>query len=136
MKLNEWLKQKLEETGMSQKELAEYLGVTQSAVSKYINSNVEPAFRHIKKLAKLFNTPESELLAMKGISVDTSSSSEPTTRDELEAELRELAKSFDRVLFDQFVDATGQLDEDAMRDVIKFMRFIIEKEKEEKEGKK
>ena len=42
---------------------------------------------------------------------------------------------FDRVLFDQFVDAASQLDEDAMRDVIKFMRFIIEKEKEGKEGK-
>ncbi|MFY9303008.1 MAG: hypothetical protein WAO75_06800 [Atribacterales bacterium] len=84
----------------------------------------------------MFNTPESELLAMKGISIDISSSNEPTERDELEAELRELAKSFDRVLFDQFVDAAGQLDEDAMRDVIKFMRFIIEKEKEGKEGKK
>ncbi|MDI9607234.1 MAG: hypothetical protein WBH59_09610 [Atribacterales bacterium] len=47
----------------------------------------------------MFNTPESELLAMKGISIDISSSNEPTERDELEAELRELAKSFLTVFF-------------------------------------
>lgn len=135
MKLDEWLKQKVKEKEMTQKELAEYLGVTPSAVSRYLSGQSEPAFRHLKKLAKLFDTPEDELIAMK-----TSTLAERATklieRDELEAELRELAKSFDRVLFDQFVDATGQLDEDAMRDVIKFMRFIIEKEREEKEEKK
>lgn len=135
MKLNEWLKQKVEEKGMTQKELAEYLGVTPSAVSRYLSGKSEPAFKHIKKLAKLFDTPEDELITMK-TSTLAERATKLTERDELEAELRELAKSFDRILFDQFVDATGQLDENAMRDVIKFMRFIIEKEKEEKEGKK
>jgi len=115
--------------------LLKLLGI-EVAVYRYPKGDSNPSIKHIKKLTKLFNTPESELLAMKGISIDISSSNEPTERDELEAELRELAKSFDRVLFDQFVDAAGQLDEDAMRDVIKFMRFIIEKEKEGKEGKK
>lgn len=133
MKLNEWLKRKMEEEGMTRQELAEALGVSYTAVYKYLNGTLEPGIRHIKKLSQLFNTPESKLLAMKGIPIDTSASNEPTERDQLEAELRELAKSFDRVLFDQFVDATGQLDEDAMRDVIKFMRFLIEKEKEGKE---
>ena len=70
MKLDEWLKQKVKEKEMTQKELAEYLGVTPSAVSRYLSGQSEPAFRHIKKLAKLFDTPESELLGLKWQDID------------------------------------------------------------------
>ena len=69
------------------------------AVYRYPKGDSNPSIKHIKKLTKLFNSPESELLAMKGISIDISSSNEPTERDELEAELRELAKSFLTVFF-------------------------------------
>ena len=65
------------------------------AVYRYPKGDSSPGIKHIKKLTKLFNTPERQTFSsMKGIPIDISSSNEPTERDELEAELRELAKSF------------------------------------------
>lgn len=47
---------------LSQEELANLIGVTNKAISKWENGNSKPAIQHIKKLANIFNISVEELL--------------------------------------------------------------------------
>ena len=49
----------------SQKEIADYIGVTQSNYSKYEQGTIEPNINQICLLAKLYNTTTDELLGIK-----------------------------------------------------------------------
>lgn len=40
--------------GMTQKDLAEYLGVTESAVSQWENGTSAPRLKHLQAIAKIF----------------------------------------------------------------------------------
>ena len=53
---------------LTQKELADKIGITASTVTKYENGSLEPNISCIKSLSKLFNVTTDYLLGMKGIS--------------------------------------------------------------------
>lgn len=133
MTINEWLRQKVKERGMTQQELAEALGVSQTAVYRYLKGDIEPSIKHIKKLAKLFDTPESELLAMKGIKIETPPPSDDERMEKLNKELEELSKHFSQAFLDRFLGTWKQLDEPAMEEVLRIMRFVLE-QREQKKG--
>ena len=44
------------EAGISQKQLADFIGVSQQSVNKYENHNIEPDIEMIIKIADFFNT--------------------------------------------------------------------------------
>ena len=48
-------KELIEESGMSQKSVAEQIGVTKSTVNKWLKGTTYPNLIHLVKLAKLFN---------------------------------------------------------------------------------
>lgn len=52
--------------GISQNELAELLGVTNKAVSKWENGKAKPKTEILQKMASYFKIPVEELLMMKG----------------------------------------------------------------------
>ena len=59
------LKELRKKNKKSQKEIADYIGVTQSNYSKYEQGTIEPNINQICLLAKLYNTTTDELLGMK-----------------------------------------------------------------------
>ena len=69
-KFNENLKIARERIGISQKELAEKVGVAKSTYSLYESGNREPNVQTIKKIADILNVSADELLGI---------SDEPTT---------------------------------------------------------
>lgn len=50
------LKKLREEAGISQKQLAECIGVSQQSINKYENHNIEPDIQTMIRIADLFNT--------------------------------------------------------------------------------
>ena len=50
------LKKLREETGISQKQLAENIGVSQQSINKYENHNIEPDIATLIRIADFFNT--------------------------------------------------------------------------------
>ena len=50
------LKTLREEAGISQKQLAEQIGVSQQSINKYENHNVEPDIHTLMQIADYFNT--------------------------------------------------------------------------------
>lgn len=67
-KFNENLKTARERKGISQKDLAETIGVAKSTYSLYESGNREPNVQTIKKIADILNVSADELL---GINEDT-----------------------------------------------------------------
>ena len=50
------LKKLREEAGISQKQLAEFIGVSQQSINKYENHNIEPDIDTMIRIADFFNT--------------------------------------------------------------------------------
>ena len=50
------IKELREIAGMSQKALADSIGVSQQSINKYENHNIEPDIETLKQIASLFNT--------------------------------------------------------------------------------
>ena len=50
------LKKLREETGITQKQLAELIGVSQQAINKYENHNIEPDIQTMIRIADVFST--------------------------------------------------------------------------------
>lgn len=50
------LKKLREEAGISQKQLAECIGVSQQSINKYENHNIEPDIQTMIRIADFFNT--------------------------------------------------------------------------------
>ncbi len=63
-KFNENLRAARERKGLSQKELAENIGVAKSTYSLYESGNREPNVQTIKKIADLLNVSADELLGL------------------------------------------------------------------------
>ena len=61
---NENLKLAREKKGLSQKEVAESIGVAKSTYSLYESGNREPNVQTIKKIADILNTSADELLGI------------------------------------------------------------------------
>ena len=57
----EWLRQKLEELNLTQEEVALELGISQTAVSKWILAKSTPSRNHIPKLAKILCVEVSDI---------------------------------------------------------------------------
>ena len=96
-KFNENLKIARERKGLSQKDMAENIGVAKSTYSLYESGNREPNVQTIKKIADILNVSADELLGI---------NEEPTTiaahfegDDYTEAEMDEILK------FAEFVKA-------------------------------
>ena len=58
------LKEVREQSGVSQKKIAEYLGITRSAYSNYEQGIREPSYDILIKLAKLYDVTTDYLLGM------------------------------------------------------------------------
>lgn len=63
-KFNKNLKKARERKGMSQKDVAESIGVAKSTYSLYESGNREPNLQIIKKIADYFNITTDELLGL------------------------------------------------------------------------
>lgn len=62
MTLGEQIRSAREAKNLSQEALAEHLGVSRQAVSKWENGTSEPSTTNLCALAKLYNVPPEELL--------------------------------------------------------------------------
>lgn len=62
MKVN--IKILLEKQGMSQRELAQKLKISESTISRYINNNRVPRGEHLLKLAKVLQVRPDEILEL------------------------------------------------------------------------
>lgn len=94
--------------GLSQKQLADLLGVNSSVVSKYETSAVVPSIAVIKKLTKVFGISSDELLGL---------------TDKKYVDLEELLKST--------IDLTNLPNEDVeyIKSTVKFLENKVAKEK-------
>ena len=63
---SEWLKAELEKKGLLQKELAGMMNVSEGIVSRYISGKDLPSPINLIKMAKIFDLPEKEVLAIGG----------------------------------------------------------------------
>lgn len=71
-KFNENLKKARERKGMSQKDVAEKIGVAKSTYSLYESGNREPNVQTIKKIADVLSTSADKLLGMEEeLQIDT-----------------------------------------------------------------
>ena len=61
------IKKALQDSGMQQKELAERIGVSNQAVSQWINGEKQPSFDNIKLMTEVFGIKFGESLIKKGI---------------------------------------------------------------------
>ncbi|MFA0672652.1 helix-turn-helix domain-containing protein [Vibrio splendidus] len=59
--LEDVLKERRENLGLKQKDVAEYVGVTPQTYMKWENGKNEPKASHLKKLAQILNVSEMEL---------------------------------------------------------------------------
>lgn len=65
MEFGNRLKELLKENGISQQTLAQSIGVSQRAVSKWINNQAEPTERSIVNCARYFDVSTDYLLGLK-----------------------------------------------------------------------
>ncbi|MBR2480928.1 MAG: helix-turn-helix transcriptional regulator [Clostridia bacterium] len=56
MNIAQNIKQMRKEMGLTQKELAERVGVTQQCVSDWENGKIEPTISYVAKMSKIFET--------------------------------------------------------------------------------
>lgn len=80
----------LDQRGMSQKELAASSGVTEAAISKYVNGDRVPRSITLGKIAAALSVTTDELMGVV-----------PTEEDELEESVVILARNMDRLTDDQ-----------------------------------
>ena len=62
MRINEIIREKRRESGLTQKQLAERIGVTVKAVSRWETGASEPSTTNLLALAKLYGVSAGELL--------------------------------------------------------------------------
>lgn len=90
---NENLKHARERKGLSQKDVAEGIGVAKSTYSLYESGNREPNVQTIKKIADLLNVSADDLLGINDepITIAAHFDGDEYTEDELE-EIRQFAE--------------------------------------------
>jgi transcriptional regulator with XRE-family HTH domain len=66
MEFKVWLKNEIEKRNISPKELSIILGVTESAVSRYLSGQYRPSLRVLLKISKEWELPEKEVLFIGG----------------------------------------------------------------------
>lgn len=79
-----------EETGITQKQLAESIGVSQQAINKYENHNIEPDIETLIRIADIFNTSVDFLISH----TDIRHKIEITSKYELNAEEEALVETY------------------------------------------
>jgi len=72
----EWLKRLLRKHGMTQKELAEKLGVSPALVSSWFSGAKAITLRHLREIARLFSLSEREVFSLAGVLSETEVSQE------------------------------------------------------------
>ena len=95
------LKQLLEETGMSQQELAEKSGVHKSKISKYIKGEYCPKAEAAQKIAAVFNVSPVWVMGIEGIDRNN----QPTTSGDKSSP--DIEKALE--LYRLYKDATPQV---------------------------
>ena len=65
------LRELRENSGISQKKLAEIVGVSQQAINKYENHNTEPDIETLKRMASFFSTSVDYLIGYDNPNIDT-----------------------------------------------------------------
>ena len=82
-----------EESGMTQKQLAEAIGVSQQAINKYENHNIEPDIETLIRIADIFNTSVDFLISH----TDIRRKIEYTSKYELNADEEMLIENYRRL---------------------------------------
>lgn len=110
----------LKESGMSQTELSEMLGVSRSTVNKWIIKKSLPRMGIIQKLSDYFGVPKSYFLE---------ESAENKRAYYLDPETARLAQEVkDDPRYRALFDATRKLSPDAMKEVMNFIAYQSKKE--------
>jgi transcriptional regulator with XRE-family HTH domain len=140
---SEWLKAELEKKGLLQKELAGMMNVSEGIVSRYISGKDLPSPINLIKMAKIFDLPEKEVLAIGGydenynripiqrnvekevsITYQIEPKSPEQEEKDLDAEIQDLCKHFQGV----FLDKRGDLSIESKKVVIDVLKYVIQKE--------
>lgn len=79
MKLNEKIYYCRKKAGMSQEVLAEHIGVSRQAISKWENSEAEPEIKKLRNLANVFNVTLDWFLSDSDIDIDEEKTTEQKT---------------------------------------------------------
>lgn len=124
MKLNEKIKTIRTQKNMTQKELAEKIGIAVNSVSRYETGERIPTYKMIEKIAQalnvsiedLFNTTNSH--NFKKTLVDLKELS--TKEEELELQIYQTRRKFLLDMFDNYLDANGQ------NDVCEYTKKIVQ----------
>lgn len=132
-----WLRMELAKRNLSQKELAGMLDITQGIISRYLKGRDMPSAITLVKLAKAWNLPEKEVLAIGGYDENYKRIKKPTIiqsseeispkneiQDDLDEKLERIAKEFDTL----FLDHLGELDDDSKQKLISYLEFLIQKQ--------
>lgn len=108
----DWLRLELAKRNLSQKELAGLLDVTQGIISRYLRGKDMPSAITLVKIAKAFNLPEKDVLAIGGydenyrkISIaeaDIKAEDQGEAVNPTDEKLKNLAKHFPQVFLDKF----------------------------------
>ncbi len=61
MKFANWLRNKRESQGYTQKEVAKYINITREGVSKWENGKTRPSLEMLTKLFRFFNCTNEEI---------------------------------------------------------------------------
>ncbi len=110
----------LKESGMSQTELSEMLGVSRSTVNKWIMQKSVPRMGLIEKMSSIFGVPKSYFLE---------EAAENKRAYYLDPETARLAQEVkDDPRYRALFDATRKLSPDAMKEVMNFIAYQSKKE--------
>lgn len=110
----------LKESGMSQTELSEMLGVSRSTVNKWIMQKSVPRMGLIEKMSSIFGVPKSYFLE---------EASENKRTYYLDPETAHLAQELkDNPQYRTLFDASRKLSPDAMKEVMNFIAYQTKKE--------
>lgn len=137
----DWLRLELAKRNLSQKELAGLLDVTQGIISRYLRGKDMPSAITLVKIAKAFNLPEKDVLAIGGydenyrkISIaeaDIKAEDQGEAVNPTDEKLKNLAKNFPQVFLDKF----GELSENEKLDIIDVMELLIDQKRKREEQK-
>lgn len=110
----------LKESGMSQTELSEMLGVSRSTVNKWIMQKSVPRMGLIEKMSSIFGVPKSYFLE---------EAAENKRTYYLDPETARLAQELkDNPQYRSLFDASRKLSPDALKEVMNFIAYQTKKE--------
>lgn len=128
MNFSQRLRKLRKKNNMTQKDLADHIGVDRATIAGYETKGKEPAYEKLEKLANFFNVSIDYLLGRSEESQSANEIKKAISDDpELVSAWEEISKREDlQLLFKQ----TKDLDESSIKQVIRIIKAIEEEEEE------